>query len=166
MRPAGGEAFQVGGVGRGEHEGPRGHALLGHVVMHVGGREQAEGRVMVLGVVPGEEDVAVGAGILDRAEARRECRLRYLSADSTSSFFDSTSCAACSTPSAALEASDDARRNLSRSSWQEDQSAAQTVLAHATSANTPSHRVSTARTLEFYVGTTARHGPDNSSSTM
>jgi len=29
---------------------------------------------MVLGVVPGKEDVAVGAGILDRAEARRECR--------------------------------------------------------------------------------------------
>ena len=29
---------------------------------------------MVLGVVPGEEDVAVGAGVLDRAEARREVR--------------------------------------------------------------------------------------------
>ena len=66
MRPAGGEAFRMRGVGRGEHEGPRGHAQLGHVVMHVGGREQAEGRVMVLGVVPGEEDVTVGPGILKR----------------------------------------------------------------------------------------------------
>ncbi len=63
MRPAGGEAFRVRGVGRGEHEGSRGHALLGHAVMHVSGREQAEGRVMVLGVVPGEEDVAVSAGM-------------------------------------------------------------------------------------------------------
>src|SRR5262249_23919417 len=34
---------------------------------------EAEGGVMVLGVGPREEDVAVGAGVLDRAEACREC---------------------------------------------------------------------------------------------
>jgi hypothetical protein len=43
------------GVGRGEHEDPRRHALLGHAVMQVGGREQAEGRVMVLGVDQGKK---------------------------------------------------------------------------------------------------------------
>jgi hypothetical protein len=41
----------MGGVGPGEHDGPRGHALLSHAVVYVGGREQAETRVMVLGVV-------------------------------------------------------------------------------------------------------------------
>jgi len=43
-------------------------------VVHVGGRQQAEAGVMVFGVVPGTEDAAVGSGILDRTEARRECR--------------------------------------------------------------------------------------------
>ncbi len=62
------------GVGRGEHGRSRRHALLRPAVVNVGRRQQAEAGVMVLGVVPGEEDVAVGAGILDRAEARRECR--------------------------------------------------------------------------------------------
>ena len=42
--------------------------------MHVGGRQQTEADVMVLGVVPGEEDVAVGPGILDRPEPPRERR--------------------------------------------------------------------------------------------
>jgi hypothetical protein len=35
---AGGEAFRVCGVGRGEHENPLGHALFGQAVMHIGGR--------------------------------------------------------------------------------------------------------------------------------
>src|SRR5712692_5354290 len=42
--------------------------------MHVGGRQQAKTAVMVLGVVPREEDVAVGPGVLDRAEPVRERR--------------------------------------------------------------------------------------------
>ena len=42
-------------VGRGQHDRPRRRSLLGHIVMHVGRRQQAETRMMVLGVVPGEE---------------------------------------------------------------------------------------------------------------
>src|SRR2546425_10233839 len=54
----------MGRVGRGEHGRARRDALLGQAVMHVGGRQQAEAGVMVLGVVPGEEDVGVGPGVL------------------------------------------------------------------------------------------------------
>jgi cation transport ATPase len=43
--------------------------------VNVSGCQQAEASVMVLGVVPGEEDVAISPGILDRAEARRARRL-------------------------------------------------------------------------------------------
>jgi hypothetical protein len=43
-------------------------------MMHVGGREQAKARMMVLGVVPEKEDVAVSSRILDRAEALWERR--------------------------------------------------------------------------------------------
>ena len=68
MRPASGEPFRVRGVGRGEHDRSRRHALLSQAVMHVGWRQQAETCVMVLVVVPGEENLAVGPGILDRAE--------------------------------------------------------------------------------------------------
>jgi len=56
---AGGEAFRVRGVGRGEHGRPRGNALLGQSVMHVKRCQQSKARMMVLGVAPGEEDVAV-----------------------------------------------------------------------------------------------------------
>src|SRR5438093_2392455 len=42
--------------------------------VYVGGRQQAEARVMVLGVVPGEEDVTVSPGVLDRAETSRKRR--------------------------------------------------------------------------------------------
>src|SRR5437879_6528179 len=48
--------------------------LLRPALVYVGRCQEPEGRVMVLGVVPGEEDVAVGSGILDRAEALRERR--------------------------------------------------------------------------------------------
>ena len=68
------EALRVRGVGRGEHGRPGCHALLGEAEVYVVRREQAEAAVMVLDVVPGEEVVAVGAGVLDRAEARREVR--------------------------------------------------------------------------------------------
>ena len=69
-----GKPLGMGRVGRGEHGRARRDALLGQAVVHVGGRQQAEADVMVLGVVPGEEDVAVGSGVLDRAEALRERR--------------------------------------------------------------------------------------------
>jgi hypothetical protein len=42
-------------VGRGEHGRAHCDALLGQAVVHVGGRQQAEPDVMVLGVVPGKK---------------------------------------------------------------------------------------------------------------
>ena len=60
------------GICRGEYGGARRDALLGQAVMHVGRSQQAKAGVMVLGVVPGEEDMAVGPGILDRAHPLRE----------------------------------------------------------------------------------------------
>ena len=51
------------GIGRGENGGPCGHALLGQAEVHVVRGEQAKTAVMVCDVVPGEEDVAVGADI-------------------------------------------------------------------------------------------------------
>src|SRR5262245_33426348 len=74
LRGAGGEAFRVRGVGRGEHDGARGDPLLGPAVVHVSGRQQPEADVVMLGVVPREEDLAVRSSVLDRAEARRERR--------------------------------------------------------------------------------------------
>ena len=64
----------VGRIGRGEHAGALGHALLGQAEVHVVGREQAEAAVVMFGVVPGEEVLAVGTRVLDRAEAVRERR--------------------------------------------------------------------------------------------
>jgi hypothetical protein len=61
----------VHAIGRGQYRRPRRHALLGHTVMYVGGRQQAEAAVMMFGVVPREEDVAMGADVLDRAEPFR-----------------------------------------------------------------------------------------------
>ena len=62
----------MGRVGRGEHGRSCRDTLLGQAVMHVGGRQQAEAGMMVLGVVPGKEAVAVRSGVLDRAEASRK----------------------------------------------------------------------------------------------
>ncbi len=59
MGQAGGESLRMRGVGRGKHGRSRRDALLSPAVVHVGGRQQPEARVMVLGVVPGEEHVAV-----------------------------------------------------------------------------------------------------------
>jgi hypothetical protein len=61
-------------VGRGEHGRPPGNALLGQSVMHVKRCQQSKARMMVLGVVPGEEDVAMRPCVLDRAETLREIR--------------------------------------------------------------------------------------------
>jgi hypothetical protein len=43
---------------------------LGMAVVHAVGRHEADARVAVLGVVPGEEGLAVGAGVGEAAEAR------------------------------------------------------------------------------------------------
>jgi len=72
-RPSG-EAFRVSGIGGGEHGRSRGNALLCQAVVHVGRRQQTEARMMVLRVVPGEEEVAVSPGVLDRAEPLLEGR--------------------------------------------------------------------------------------------
>ena len=61
-------------MSRGEHDRSRRHALVGQAVVDVMGRQEPKAAVPVLGVVPGEEGVAVRAGVLDRAEARRERR--------------------------------------------------------------------------------------------
>ncbi len=62
------------GIGCREYGRPRGDALLGPAVMNIGGRQQPEAAVMMLGVVPGEEDVAVSPGVLDRTEPLGEGR--------------------------------------------------------------------------------------------
>ena len=64
----------MSGIGPGEHGRRRSDAFLGQAVMHVKRCQQSKARMMVLGVVPREEDVAMRPGILDRAEARRERR--------------------------------------------------------------------------------------------
>jgi hypothetical protein len=45
----------MGRVGRGEHGRARRDALLGQAVVHVGGRQQAEADVMVLGLYQGKK---------------------------------------------------------------------------------------------------------------
>jgi hypothetical protein len=59
----------------GSRAGSYGHRILKSSARRfsVGGRQQAETRMMMLSVV----DVAVSAGVLDRAEARRERRPVY-----------------------------------------------------------------------------------------
>jgi len=52
---AAGESFRVRRVGRSEHGRPRGDALLGRAVMHVGGSQQPEARMMVFGVDQGKK---------------------------------------------------------------------------------------------------------------
>ena len=64
----------MSGISLGEHCRPRSDAFLGQAVMHVGGRQQPETRMLMLGVVPDEERVAMRPRVLDRAEARRKCR--------------------------------------------------------------------------------------------
>jgi hypothetical protein len=57
----------MGRIRRGEHGGALGHALLGQAEVHIVGREQPEAAMVMLGVVPGEEDVPVGPGVWERA---------------------------------------------------------------------------------------------------
>jgi hypothetical protein len=71
MRQTRGEAFRMRGVSRSEHGRPRGDALLSQAVMHVGRRQQDEAGMIVFRVVPREEDMVVGPGILDRAGYRQ-----------------------------------------------------------------------------------------------
>src|SRR5438552_9192367 len=55
-------------IGRGEDRRAGGAALLDPPEVDIGGREQADAAVVMFRVVPGEEDVAMGARVLDRAE--------------------------------------------------------------------------------------------------
>ena len=57
------------GVGGGEHLGPGRSDLLGAAVVDIGGDQQPDARMMVGGVVPAEELLAEGAGVLDRTES-------------------------------------------------------------------------------------------------
>src|SRR2546425_33541 len=68
------ESFRMCGVRCRQDLGTGHEARLCQTVVDVVGREQAEAGVAVLGVVPGEKDLAVRASILDRAEALREVR--------------------------------------------------------------------------------------------
>jgi len=60
--------FGVGGVSGAEHAGAGCLDGAGAVVVDAGGGVQGEARVAMLVVVPGEEVLAPGAGLLDRAE--------------------------------------------------------------------------------------------------
>src|SRR5947199_5287542 len=64
-RAARGRPLGMGGVRRGEHGTALGDALLRQADVHVMGRQQAEAGVVMLGVVPGEEGLAVSARVLE-----------------------------------------------------------------------------------------------------
>ena len=68
------EPFGVGGVGGGEHVRPGGLDGLGAAGVDVGGGVQAQPGMAVFLVIPGEEDLAVCPGGLDRGEAAGEVR--------------------------------------------------------------------------------------------
>jgi hypothetical protein len=68
------EPFRVGGEGGGEHVRPGGLDGLGAAIVDIGGGVQAQRRMAMLVVVPGEEDLAVCPGGLDRGEAAGEVR--------------------------------------------------------------------------------------------
>jgi hypothetical protein len=68
-----GEALGVSRVSRGEHGDSGRRSILGQAPVNVVGCEQAKAGMPMLGVL-GEEDVAVGPGVLDRAEALGERR--------------------------------------------------------------------------------------------
>src|SRR5438552_4078047 len=72
LRYAPGKPFGMRGMRRRQDLGAADDASLGQAVVDIVRREQAEAGVTVLGVVPGEEDVAMRSGILDRAEPVRE----------------------------------------------------------------------------------------------
>src|SRR6266508_4724027 len=74
LRQPSGESLGVRRVRLGENRRARRQALLGQPVVNVVRGQQAEPAVAVLGVVPGEEDLAVRAAILDRAKTLREVR--------------------------------------------------------------------------------------------
>ena len=68
----GGEPLGMLAVGGSQHAGPADLDGCGGAVVNVGGGVQAQARVPVLGVIPGEEGLAVCPGGLDRGEAGRE----------------------------------------------------------------------------------------------
>lgn len=68
------EAFRVGSIGGTEHLLSGVTQRGGPSVVHGGWRHQPETRVVMLAVVPGEEPLAEGTGVLDRTEPLRELR--------------------------------------------------------------------------------------------
>src|SRR5262249_59502539 len=72
MGRAGEKSLWMSGIGPGEHGRPRSYAFVGQAVMHVGRRQQPQAQMMMLGVIPDEECVAVRPDILNRAETRPE----------------------------------------------------------------------------------------------
>ena len=68
------EALRVRGVGGQEHPLPGVTHRGGLPVVHSGRRHQPDARVAMLAVVPGEERLAEGAGVLEATEAFREIR--------------------------------------------------------------------------------------------
>ncbi len=76
LRHAAGKPLGMRGMRRRQDLGAGHDARLGQAVVDIVGREQAEAGVAVLGVVPGEEDLAMRPGILDRGTLRarqRQC---------------------------------------------------------------------------------------------
>jgi hypothetical protein len=65
----------MGGEGALQHLGAGADDLLGAAVVDVGGGEQRDPAVVVLQVVPAEEPLAEGAGVLDAAEPVGEGRV-------------------------------------------------------------------------------------------
>jgi hypothetical protein len=60
-------------IGEIEIHAPCGDALIRPPMMNVSGRERADARMTVFGVVPPKEIMAMRPGVLDRAEPLRKC---------------------------------------------------------------------------------------------
>ena len=65
------EALRVCGMGRGEHGGPRGHALLGEAVVHVVGRQQGQAALMMFDGWVINQRLASEVGVTEGGAMRR-----------------------------------------------------------------------------------------------
>ncbi len=70
------EALWVSGIGRHEHLVPDGLHQVGSPLVHGHRRHQPDPRVAILAVVPGEESLTEGAGLVEVAKQFREIRTR------------------------------------------------------------------------------------------
>ena len=68
------EALRVSGIGRHEHLVPGGLHQVGSPLVHGHRRHQPDTRVAMLAVVPGEEPLTEGAGLVEAAKPFREIR--------------------------------------------------------------------------------------------